>query len=547
MTPKVSVVIKAYNHAAFIRQAIQSILEQSFQDFEIIVTDDGSTDGTPDVVRTFPDPRIDLHVFEHNRGISNAMNATIARARGEFIAILNSDDFALPGRLERQVAFLDTHPEIAAVFGMPLTVDESGAPTENYFDFRSALRFLDYSRKTWLKFFFFSGNVLCAPTAMIRRSVYTKLGSYDPRLTNLQDLDMWVRLSADHAIHVVSEELTAFRIRKDHQNASAPRPDTLLRSQFEYAQILKRYRTMNPAILRETFAEYLAEREIAIDASPDLWLAELALTIPSPAHRLFAVETLFETARLDVDTHRFRNVAGTTDVFGIAAANERDARISELNGIVSRYERQLSDKVAELDENDTRISKLNGIISRFEMKLADKVNEIDGRDARISELTGIVSRYEKQLSDKAAELDENDARISELNGIISRFEMKLADKVNEIDGRDARISELTGIVSRYEKQLSDKAAELDQNDARISELNGIISAYEMDLADKVNEIDGRDARISELTGNVLRYEKQLYDALREAQVLGDSLQLLLDSRSWRYTSPLRRLVNLMRT
>jgi TolA-binding protein len=547
MTPRVSVVIKAYSHAAFIRQAIQSILDQSFQDFEIIVTDDGSTDGTPDVVRTFSDPRIDLHVFEHNRGISNTMNATIARARGEFIAILNSDDFALPGRLERQVAFLDTHPEIAAVFGMPLTVDESGAPTESYFDFRAALGFPNYSRKTWLRFFFFFCNVLCAPTAMIRRSVYTKLGNYDPRLTNLQDLDMWVRLSADHAIHVVSEELTAFRIRKDNQNASAPRPDTLLRSQFEYAQILKRYRAMNPVILRETFAEDLAEREIAIDAGPDLWLAELALTIPSPAHRLFAVETLFETARLDVDIHRFRNVAGTTDVFGIAAANERDARISELTGIVSRYEKQLSDKVAELDENEGRIFELNGIISRYEMKLADKVNEIDGRDARISELTGIVSRYEKQLSDKVAELDENDGRISELNGIISRYEMKLADKVNEIDGRDARIAELTGIVSRYEKQLSDKVAEIKERDARIFELNGIISRYEIKLADKVAEINERDARISELAGNVLRYEKQLSDAIRDARAQGNSLQLVLNSRSWRYTSLLRRLVNLTRS
>jgi glycosyltransferase involved in cell wall biosynthesis len=372
MTPRVSVVIKAYNHAAFIGQAIHSILDQSFQDFEVIITDDGSVDGTPDVVRTFSDPRIDLHVFERNRGISNAMNATIARARGQFIAILNSDDFALPGRLERQVAFLDTRPEIAAVFGMPLVVDESGAPTENYFDFRTALRFPDYSRKTWLKFFFFFCNVLCAPTAMIRRSVYTELGSYDPRLTNLQDFDMWVRLSAGHDIHVMSEELTAFRIRKDNQNASAPRPDTLLRSQFEYAQILKRYRAMNPAILRETFAEDLAERKIAIDASPDLWLAELALTVPSPAHRLFAMETLFEIARDDVDIDRFRNVAGMTDVFGIAAANERDARIAELEGIVLRTEQQLSDRVAEINERDARIAELNGIIARTEKQLSDK-------------------------------------------------------------------------------------------------------------------------------------------------------------------------------
>jgi glycosyltransferase involved in cell wall biosynthesis len=347
MTPKVSVVIKSYNHAAFVGQAIQSILEQSFQDFEIVVTDDGSTDGTPDVVRTFPDPRINLQVFEHNRGISHAMNATVARARGELIAILNSDDFALPGRLQRQVSFLDSHSGIAAVFGMPLCVDESGAFTKCFNDFRVPLAFPDYSRKTWLRFFFFHGNVLCAPTAMIRRSAYTDLGSYDPRLTNLQDLDMWVRLNAGHAIHVMAEELTAFRIRKGNKNASAPRPDNMLRSAFEYAHILKRYRVMNPGVLRDALGEDLVERGIAMDGRPDLWLAELALTIPSPAHRLFATETLFETAQSDAEIRRFRDVAGTTDIFGMLAVDARDARISELAGIVSRFEKQLADAIGD--------------------------------------------------------------------------------------------------------------------------------------------------------------------------------------------------------
>lgn len=354
MTPKVSVVIKSFNHAAFIGQAIRSILEQSFQDFEIIVTDDGSTDGTPDIVRSFSDPRIDLQVFGQNRGISNAMNATLARARGELVAILNSDDFALPGRLERQAGFLDLHPGVAALFGMPLTVDESGAPTENYFDFRIALRFADFSRKTWLKYFFFYGNLLCAPTAMIRREVYSRLGSYDPRLTNLQDLDMWVRLAAGYGIHVMDEQVTAFRIRSDHQNASAPRPDTMLRAQFEYAQILQRFRGMDPDLLLETFAEDLAAREIAADQKSDLWLAELALTTSSPAHRLFALQTLFDAARQDAELDRFRAVAGTTDVFGIAALQERDARIAELAGLLARCETLLSAKAAETGPTSPR-------------------------------------------------------------------------------------------------------------------------------------------------------------------------------------------------
>ena len=326
MDPKVSVVIKSYNHAAFVGETIQSILDQSFQDFEIVVTDDGSTDGTPDVIRRFADPRIHLQVFEKNRGISIAMNETIARARGEFIAILNSDDFALPGRLERQVALLCAKPEISGVFGLPRIVDEAGQPTRSFFDFTLPFSLPDLSRSSLLRHFFFHGNFLCAPTAMICRAVYTQVGSYDPRLTNLQDFDMWVRVCTGYEIHIMREELTAYRIRADDRNMSAPRRDTVLRHEFEFSQILKRYRAMSPSFLRKIFSKDLAAKGISPNSPHDHWLAELALTSSLPAHRLFALETLFETAHCDADFSRLRDVTGSVDVFGI----ESDAFVRAL-------------------------------------------------------------------------------------------------------------------------------------------------------------------------------------------------------------------------
>jgi hypothetical protein len=96
--PRVSVVIKCYNHERYVRHCIQSVLNQSFQDFEIIVTDDASTDDTAPILRSFTDRRISLVELPSNRGISGAMNATISRARGEYVAILNSDDWAFRDR-----------------------------------------------------------------------------------------------------------------------------------------------------------------------------------------------------------------------------------------------------------------------------------------------------------------------------------------------------------------------------------------------------------------------------------------------------------------
>ena len=316
--PTVSVVIKAYNHAKYVAQSIDSILSQSFQDFELVITDDGSTDATPEIIRGFSDPRIRFERFEHNRGISQAMNATVARARGEFIAILNSDDFALPGRLETQVAFLRRHPEVAALFCVPRQVGEDGEPVAGYgtlFDFP----FDEPAppRHAWLRRFFFRCNSLCAPSAMVRRAVFEEIGDDDPRFHNLQDYDRWIRLLEKHEIFVMTEPLTAFRFRANQANASAGRHDATLRVAFEWFEILKRYRSFAPDFLREIFAEDIAQNGIDASGPAGTWLAELAMLGESPSHLLFALDTLYEAANDDASYRRLRDLAASVNPFRI--------------------------------------------------------------------------------------------------------------------------------------------------------------------------------------------------------------------------------------
>jgi glycosyltransferase involved in cell wall biosynthesis len=318
VNPAVSVVIKSYNHAPYVAQSIQSVLDQSFQDFEIVVTDDGSTDATPDTIRGFTDSRIRFERFENNRGIATAMNATVARARGELIAILNSDDFALPGRLETQVAFLREHPTVAAVFGAPRQVGEDGAAVGGFEKFPQPFPGISPSRAGWLRYFFFYGNCLCAPTAMIRRAAYLEIQMDDERFGNLGDFDRWIRLLEKHEIHVMPQELTAFRVRANAANMSAPRPDSMLRSAFEAFEVLKRYRRFSREFLLEIFAYDIVAHEIETSGASDMWLAELALVAGTPWHRLFALDTMFDAARDEHDFRRLRELAGRINVFGLS-------------------------------------------------------------------------------------------------------------------------------------------------------------------------------------------------------------------------------------
>jgi len=315
-TPRVSVVVASYEHEAYVTECLESVLAQTYQDFEIVVTDDGSRDGTAGRIRAIDDPRIRLEVLPQNRGACIAMNHAIARARGEFVAVLNSDDLFVPDKLAEQVAFLDAHPDIAAVFGWPEFVDERGQPfdDETHKDW-SVFRVENRDRFRWLRHFFDHGNCLCHPTLMIRRRCYRVVGGYDARMAQVPDLDMWVRLAARYELHVMPRVLTRFRIRDGQRNASAARPEVVRRDAWERQRVLEQYLAMPAEVLRKAFPEYADDRR-----APGAWLAEHALGIDLPFHVAFGLETAFASLPPGGDGPEYARLIALTgrhDVFGI--------------------------------------------------------------------------------------------------------------------------------------------------------------------------------------------------------------------------------------
>lgn len=293
--PRVSVVLASYNHERFVGRAIDSVLRQTFQDFEIVVTDDGSADATAEVIRSFTDPRISVRRFAVNRQ-DNPRNDCLARATGEFVAILNSDDEFHPEKLARQVAFLDGHPEVVAVFCKVGLIDEDGAafrdrghPYWSAFDSRNRTRF------EWLHRFFVDGNCLCHPAALIRRTSLDRAGGYHPLLSVVGDLDLWARLCLEGELHVLDEVLVNMRIMRDESNASGQRPDVLRRASFELLTVLRHYRSPAAlATLDRVFPELAPEVADRSEAVRLHALARFALEQRSHSHRMFGLELLYE-------------------------------------------------------------------------------------------------------------------------------------------------------------------------------------------------------------------------------------------------------------
>lgn len=159
--PHVSVLMLAYNVEHYIGQAIQSILDQSFEDFELIIFNDGSTDGTASVVTQYSDPRIRFMDNSVNKGLAHARQNTLAAALGKYVAILDSDDIAMSERLAKQYYFMESHSDVALCGGNALLIDEEGKST-------GELLHPVYQTAEW-KVRFFWNNIFVNSSVMFRR------------------------------------------------------------------------------------------------------------------------------------------------------------------------------------------------------------------------------------------------------------------------------------------------------------------------------------------------------------------------------------------
>ncbi|MBA3721526.1 MAG: glycosyltransferase [Parachlamydiaceae bacterium] len=244
--PKITVAMASYNHAPFVGEAIESVLAQKNCDFEFIIVDDGSKDNTVNEIKKYTDPRIKLICFEKNQGACVALRKAIESGTGEYVAILNSDDAFLEGKLVKQANFLDSNPHIDAVFGFPQIIDSEGKKIDKKKHYcGDAFYEANRTRHEWINSFFYRTNTLCHPTVMIKRECYNDLGYYDPRMSQLPDFDFWVRIAQKYEIFIMNEELIKFRILPNELNASFPSKENLRRCQWEMAQILPQFLKMN--------------------------------------------------------------------------------------------------------------------------------------------------------------------------------------------------------------------------------------------------------------------------------------------------------------
>lgn len=204
--PMVSVVMSVFNGKAHMKEAVDSILNQTFSDFEFIIVDDDSTDGSSEILDKYSkkDERIKI-IHQKNTGLTKALNIGISQAQGEFIARMDDDDVSLPDRFEKELEYLNDHPDVALVSCFAKVINEKGEIVGEHKP--------PIDHETIKKMSFFSGQI-CHPAVMFRKKIFDELGGYNEKFRYAQDYELWFRFIGKSAVANIPDFLFLWRASK---------------------------------------------------------------------------------------------------------------------------------------------------------------------------------------------------------------------------------------------------------------------------------------------------------------------------------------------
>ena len=250
-SPTLSIVIPVYNCARYVQATLDSISQQSFTDYEIIVVDDGSTDGTAEILRSYSEhePRLVIETIAH-RGIVAALNTGFAKARSDLIVRIDADDLMAPSRLERQLAFINDHPKVGASGTYYRIIDENGNVCGSHEP--------PFCSQEAVELFISNGGnpIYPAPSMVLRKSVVDSLGGFREEFAQTEDVDLLMRMiRSGFEVIIQPEYLTYFRYHSGSVSANN------IRRQYFQKQLIfenfHRYRAGKPEIPYASHADAL--------------------------------------------------------------------------------------------------------------------------------------------------------------------------------------------------------------------------------------------------------------------------------------------------
>jgi glycosyltransferase involved in cell wall biosynthesis len=231
--PTISIIMPVWNGAKYLRPAIDSILNQTFHDFEFIIINDGSTDETLSIIESYDDPRVVL-ISQANQGVTKSLNNGLKAAKGEFIARMDADDLAMPERLEKQLGFLQANPDIGLCGSRAIAIDKDGQVLRNF----------DYPPLTHQAIvrYYLLHNPFIHSSVLFRKSVIEQCGGYDESIPRAQDYELWGRVIAKYRTANLPDHLLEYRVLNEGVTKSKNLSMRLIGLKIRWRFLLSRFK-----------------------------------------------------------------------------------------------------------------------------------------------------------------------------------------------------------------------------------------------------------------------------------------------------------------
>lgn len=239
MEELVSVIIPAYNHEKYIKKCLESIINQTYSNLEILVEDDCSTDNTKEIIKEIKDKRIKKFYSKENKGVVNIVNELLDKCTGKYIAVIGSDDIWYPTKIEEQIQIFKENPKLGAVFTEADLIDENGTKYKKSDKFdENVFNYTNMTSSKRLRLFYEKGNHLCHPSSIITKKVFKDIGYYNRGFRQLHDYEYWTRLLQKYEIYIINKRLMGYRREINNDNSiSSGKTSDIIRMYNELFQI----------------------------------------------------------------------------------------------------------------------------------------------------------------------------------------------------------------------------------------------------------------------------------------------------------------------
>ena len=367
-TPKITVIINSFNHGKFIKQAIDSVLNQSFKDFELIIWDDASPDNSWEIINSFNDQRIHSYRNLHNtNGVNLVDNVIKNYAKGEYIAILHSDDYWHTDKLKLQYEFLSKNKDYGACYTWANIIDNDGNNINDSDPLFNIFRQPNRPSYEWIRFFFENGNAICHPSNLVRRKCYEQVGFYQayPH-RQLGDLKFHIKFCFKFNIHVISQPLVYFRRLKSKSNMSASSYENQNRSFLEFFKLNDVYKErLNFKNIFNIFPEY-QRFNIGNETIVEFVFARICIDSESYQARIYGLSLLFDLFKkntLDLNKKYNFNLIDFMDLTG------KSNIFSDAHTFLIEKETAIAEKDALTAEKDALTAELSQLLNSSSWKI----------------------------------------------------------------------------------------------------------------------------------------------------------------------------------